>query len=40
MVVFVPILLYALTFLRISLYSRNTGRPMMFSDIYYGMWRS
>lgn len=40
MVVFVPILLYALTLLLIALYSRNMGRPTMISEIYYGMGRS
>lgn len=40
MVVFVPILLYALTLLLIALYSRNIGRPTMISEIYYGMGRS
>ena len=40
MVVFVPILLYALTLLLIALYSRNMGRPTMISEMYYGMGRS
>mgnify|MGYP004458746737 FL=1 len=40
MVVFVPILLYALTLLLIALYSRNMGRPKMISEMYYGMGRS
>lgn len=40
MVVFVPILLYALTLLLIALYSRNIGRPTMISEIYYGTGRS
>ena len=40
MVVFVPILLYALTLLNIALYSRNMGRPTMISEIYYGTGRS
>ena len=40
MVVFVPILLYALTLLLIALYSRNMGRPTMISEIYYGTGRS
>ena len=40
MVVFVPILPYALTLLLIALYSRNMGRPTMISEIYYGMGRS
>lgn len=40
MVVFVPLLLYALTLLNIALYSRNMGRPTMISEIYYGTGRS
>lgn len=40
MVVFVPILLYALTLLLIALYSRNMGRPTMISEMYYGTGRS
>lgn len=40
MVVFVPILLYAVTLLLIALYSRNMGRPTMISEIYYGTGRS
>lgn len=40
MVVFVPILLYALTLLLIALYSRYNGRPTMISEIYYGTGRS
>lgn len=40
MVVFVPLLLYAVTLLNIALYSRNMGRPTMISEIYYGTGRS
>lgn len=40
MVVFVPLLLYAVTLLLIALYSRNMGRPTMISEIYYGTGRS
>lgn len=40
MVVFVPLLLYAVTLMNIALYSRNMGRPTMISEIYYGMGRS
>ena len=40
MVVFVPLLLYAMTLLNIALYSRNMGRPTMISEIYYGTGRS
>lgn len=40
MVVFVPLLLYAVTLMNIALYSRNMGRPTMISEIYYGTGRS